>query len=224
MKIGYYCESPADQAAPEEAEEEAAMTRPFVTLGLLLVAAASAAPPDNTDRETPRNRNDRWQRDLDGWNYQFRPEEASALYSFGQYVGKPRLQMIFDSEKWWGVTFRFGPDGKLLELQGHGGSVFAESNNVFFFAAYNGGGCGCAIAAYDLGTGKRLWETPLEVVGPVEHSAYRNEINLGLPFGPYGKDQVLCVTGHESYGDYRVILDMKTGESIAQKVYRKGWK
>ncbi len=65
---------------------------------------------------------------------------------------------------------------------------------------------------------------PLNPLGLIAHFAYSNEVNLDLPFGAAGADEVVSVKGHESYGDYQVILDMKTGEELAHKVYRKGWK
>jgi hypothetical protein len=201
------------------------MTRYFIAIGLLLIGVASAVPTDVTEPPpTPPNRHERWQGYLDEWEWHFSPDQASAVYCFQQYDGATRLQMVFDSTKSRDVKFLFGKDGELLELHGHGGSVFRQKDNVLFFASYAKSSQGCTITAYDLRNGKQLWETPLQVLKSVSHSAYSNEINLGLPSGDSGKDHALCVTGHESHGDYKAILDLETGEILAQRVYREGWK
>ena len=128
--------------------------------------------------------------------------------------------MIFDSkDRWRELAFRFGKDGELLELHGFPASVFKERNNVLYFIPNIGfgGSMGCTVSAYDLHTGKLLWETPLQILELAAHSAYSNEINLDV-IQPYGTDTAVCVTGHESFGDYRAILDPDTGEVLARQV------
>ena len=200
------------------------MTRSSIIFGLLLlVGAASSTAADDKQPDSPKERSQRLQSYLDDEEYRFRPMLASVDWSFGQYTGATRLQMIYDSKR-YGVTFRFGKDGDLLELHGHDGTVFKEKDNVLYFAEFGHGHCGCTVDAYDLNTGKRLWKTPLQAVGFVPHSAYLNEVTLDLrTINPGNDDQAVCITGHEGYGDYMEILDMKTGEILAHRVYRKGY-
>ena len=59
---------------------------------------------------------------------------------------------------------------------------------------------GCAVAAYDLETGKRLWRTELEALGPVSHKQGFNHVQME------SIDQVLVVRGWEEAGKYVEVL------------------
>ena len=66
------------------------MKRSFAAFGLLLVVFVAAAPPDaKPPSEAPTSKRERWRQYLKVTDYQFRPEEASAVYSFGQYAPLP---------------------------------------------------------------------------------------------------------------------------------------
>ena len=105
------------------------MTRSSIIFGLLLlVGAASSTAADDKQQDSPKERSQRLQSYLDDEEYRFRPMLASVDWSFGQYTGVPRLQMIYDSKR-YGVTFRFGKDGDLLELHGHDGTQGLRINS-----------------------------------------------------------------------------------------------
>ena len=111
-----------------------------------------------------------------------------------------------------------------MEIQGHTGSVFRTSGNVLYFASFPTWGQGCVVTAHELKTGKKLWETTLSAVGSSSHSAYSNEVTMGLAGSDEGKDLdegVVSITGRESYGDYMEILDRKTGKVLAHRIFRK---
>jgi hypothetical protein len=73
------------------------------------------------------------------------------------------------------------------------------------------------LAAYDLTSGRELWQSTLKGIGGVKYSAYRNLVNMGLA------GEAISIQGHESYGDYLEILDRKTGKRLAHRVFRKGF-
>ena len=71
------------------------------------------------------------------------------------------------------------------------------------------------IVAVDLKTGKELWESPLEGIGPIQHSAYRTLLNLTA------NHDVVSVYGNESMGRYYEIKDAKTGKTVGNRVFPK---
>jgi hypothetical protein len=113
-----------------------------------------------------------------------------------------------------------------LTLDGHTTRVFRTVKNTLYFAHFDRADCGCTVAAYDLTTGKKLWETKLRAVGDIDHSKYSNRVTMGLSSSPdLDKDGegIVSITGRESLGDYIEILDRASGKVLAHKVYRKGF-
>jgi hypothetical protein len=102
----------------------------------------------------------------------------------------------------------------LFSWKGHGRSPFVfVSEHVLVFAEYNPHASGCRLIAQDLESGKRIWEARLQGLGPVEHSAYSNRINLR------GHQDHVTVLGSEGAGNYTEQVDLKTGKTIGHKVY-----
>ena len=101
--------------------------------------------------------------------------------------------------------------------RGRHGTRRLECGDGRVSARYHPWGSGGSVAAYDLKTGRQLWHSPLKGIGAVEHSAYRNLVNMGL--GP----TAVSIQGHESYGDYLEILDRESGKRLAHRVFREGF-
>src|SRR5206468_2871000 len=123
--------------------------------------------------------------------------------------------------------FEFVRQGKpLFAIEGHTGSVFGADKDVLYFAQFSRCGSGCTVVAHELTTGAKLWETKLSAVGTPQHSAYLNQVTMGVsktPGGDSEDERVLFITGRESFGDYVEVLDCKTGTPLAHKVYRQGF-
>jgi hypothetical protein len=111
------------------------------------------------------------------------------------------------------MTFTFVRDRKdLLVLKGHRYSVFRTANGVIFFADFSPYSAGCAVASYDLNTGRKLWCRRLKGLGPVEHSIYNNRVSMTL------KNDAVWIDGYEDAGDYIEVLDRKTGKCLAHRI------
>ena len=189
-----------------------------------MVVAATHAGCTEPDRLTVRSK--AWRENLELNQFRFAESNASMLYSLSQFRGNCQVHMIYDPTKWWGITFKFMRGDKLLvTAEGSTKSVFRSKGNVLCFAHFNTSDQGCLVTAHNLETGKKLWETSFDPIGPTAHSAYSNEVTMALLSlsGVEGKDEgVVHITGHESYGDYVEILDRETGKELARKVYRGG--
>jgi hypothetical protein len=80
-----------------------------------------------------------------------------------------------------------------------------------------------------MSTGAQIWASAeLRDFGPFGYTAgYLNEVSIR----PSRKGEIsnedegnaIVVAGRESYGDYVTVLDSKTGEILASKVYRVGF-
>lgn len=94
--------------------------------------------------------------------------------------------------------------------------AFRVRDGVLFFPEYRSNASGCTLVAYDLKAGKELWRTALRGLGSVEHSKYRNEVDLTAAGG------VVTVYGRESSGRYVERVDAKTGRSLEHRTYPAG--
>ncbi|HLW63986.1 MAG TPA: hypothetical protein VKS79_01625 [Gemmataceae bacterium] len=189
------------------------------------ILALTIIPMLRADERDPlKERKERWQQVLDRDPFRFSEERSGVVYSLSQYGGKCDIHIVRKAGVTFQLTFQFVRDGKeLLALQGHTYSEFRTDKNVLYFAQFPPGDCGCTVSAYDLDTGKKLWSTALNAVGRVAHSAYQNQVMMGLGQLHMEPDGVVSITGKESYGDYLEILDRKTGAILAHKVYRQGY-
>lgn len=191
----------------------------FVLLGLLLVASGSHGEAETGDRT---QRATELQQGLEHTEFRFNEGEAGLVYSLSQFRANCQIRMTYDPAKWWMLTFEFVRSGKtVVSIEGHAHSVFRADGDVLYFARFSTSSDGCVVAAYDLAGGGQLWSTPVQGVGPVQHSAYRNEVTMAIA----GDNQsgTVSIKGQESYGDYTDILDRKTGALLAHKIYREGF-
>ena len=195
------------------------MKTAFFILACLLMIGCGTSGQDN-----PKQPRGAFQEVLDNTPFRFKENEASAQYSVEHLAGKGQVQVIANPRNPLAVTFTFARAGKeVLVLEGHGGSAFRAYSNLLFFADFSPIGSGCAIAAYDLGSGTEIWRTKLEAVGDPSHSKYRNAITMGLSSMDGKGEGVVTITGSESYGDYIEVLDRRTGKQLAHRIYRQGF-
>ena len=121
-----------------------------------------------------------WQKVLEREKFRFSETQATAKYSVSQYCGDCKIDLVPDPKwpKWVGnLTLIFKRDTKeVLVLPGHHLSVFRAVENVLYFADFNDSSAGCKVVAYDLTTGKKLWQTRLNAAECYTHSAYMNQV------------------------------------------------
>jgi hypothetical protein len=197
--------------------------RHLISLSIVIAASLTAVAAAEPDRLSIRG--EAWQKVLERDSFQFSESDASLLFALSQFGGKCQINMVYDPAKWWQITFKFVKDGKeLFEIVGHTKSVFRTEKNVLYFANFSTSSQGCTVTAHDLATGKQLWVTKLNAIPLAGHSAYSNEVTMGLSSltGTEEKEEgIVSITGRESYGDYIEILDRETGKILAHKVYRQ---
>ncbi len=192
-------------------------------IALLLAGLSPAADPP--DRLAARK--EAWQKALDRTEFRAPGDLRGLQYSLSQYHGDCRFHLTYDPSNVanrWRMRFAFERGGKeLIVLHGHWESEFRCSNNVLYFARFSASSAGCTVAAYDLTSGKKLWETELKAIQVFNHSAYSNEVAMSVG-SLDGVDRdgegYVQITGRESAGDYIEVLDGKTGARLAHRVYR----
>jgi len=96
-------------------------------------------------------------------------------------------------------------------------SVFRIMDDVLYYPLFGSSSQGCIVVAYGLKVGKELWRSPVVGVGPVLHSAYRNQVTIDVDEG------IVAIRGHESYGDYLEYKDRLTGKTVAHRIFREGY-
>ncbi len=105
-------------------------------------------------------------------------------------------------------------DHELYSWEGHMYSAFRILNEHLYYAnfsPYVGGG---EIVAVDLKTGKELWRSQLQALGPAERSSNRNRINLTCY-----SEGVVAITGNETMGRYLEFKKISTGETIGHRIF-----
>jgi len=112
------------------------------------------------------------------------------------------------------LTIRLLRNSKeVLRFRGYPDTVFARSGDVLYVAEFKPFTSGCAVQATDLKTGKQVWQSYLQGIGPISHSRYRNHVTIDA------EGKVLVVRGYESLGRYLEYIDQKTGKTVAHKIY-----
>ncbi len=200
------------------------MARTLVAAMILLAVAAPTRADDPL-----KERKKAWQGELDAVpEFVFHKEWANPLQSLIGHGADCEIRITREpkqpvQELGNLLTFEFVRDGKvILTLRGSIWTVFRAVKDRVYFAIYHPATMGGDIAAYDLTTGKRLWQTRLEAAGYIQHSAYMNLINMSMSERP-NEDPVVWITGQETYGDYMEVLDAKTGTRLAHRLFRQGW-
>jgi hypothetical protein len=98
----------------------------------------------------------------------------------------------------------------VLETEGsyHDETALARSENVIFVADFSPIASGCAVTAYDLETGRKLWHTALVGIGPTAHSRYYNRVQMDVI------EEVLVIRGWEAHGKYIECLATASGRAV----------
>jgi hypothetical protein len=153
--------------------------------------------------------------DKEAWEWS--KEKASAEYCKQAYKGDYEVDLLPSGGDGGGslyIRFYFN-DKEVHSILGHAGTVFGERKNVVYYADFTPYSNGCAVIAYDLKAKKQLWKTDLKGLGPIDHKKYRNEVILEL------KDDVIRVLGQESAGKYVEYVDLKSGKTVANRVFKE---
>ena len=169
-----------------------------------------------------------WLKLLDGGQYRIPDNYSGLLRSLGNFSADVNIHIIFDPKNKHRMDFKFVRDGgEILTVRGHEHSAFTSSENTLYFAKYQRDSTGCTVMAYDLASGKQLWQTELHQSQPKGHSGYRNFASIRISSEGEARGEkkgaAIVITGKESYVDYVEVLDRQTGDSLAIKEYRVGF-
>ena len=179
-----------------------------------------------------------WAKLLEGRSYTC-PEHLIGLVSSinlaREYSGDCELHMVCKPGV-YGLDFLFLRDNReVLLLHGDAWSSFRLSGTRLYFAKHATDSGDCTILAYDLSTGKKLWETGLHHARPTDAqhdqpvrmpSSMRDSKRLALRMswknevGDELSGSAVIVTGGDWYCDYVEVLDAETGKTLALKNYR----
>lgn len=141
------------------------------------------------------------------------PEEEGFVRCLAHQLKDYEVAVVRKKGDRWNATIRVSDRGKLVySWKAHLSTVFLERDGVLYHAEFRPHVTGCAVVAYDLKRGKRLWRTTLKGVGPVEHSKYFNAVRLEPV-----NDDVIAVYGRETAGRYVEIVHRKTGKTVGHK-------
>jgi len=155
-----------------------------------------------------------YQKIADDTKWEWNDENATAAYSAKTMPDGYKVEII-DKKEFTKATLKFTKEGKeVFTIEGHLGTVFLVKENVLYYADYSPFSTGCSIVARDLTNGKELWKTPLQGLGPISHSKYRNGVSVDWVEG------ALRAFGHEASGNYVEFVDPRTGKSVGHKVFK----
>lgn len=222
-----------------------------VALALLLLACPLASAQEVAPaRETPNSaaqdaefaaRSKAWQAWLEADGFSFLNREGLLFEALLAYSGPCELHLVRDADQppdASGQTKQHAiPQDvplsiklvrgrrEILALPCRPSDTFTAAQNAFFIASHPEFAQGCTVRAYDMSTGKLMWETDdltgFEFGG---HSAYGNAVKIRATHLRTNADtanDAVVVLGRESFGDYKTVIDVKTGKTLAHKIYRK---
>ncbi len=81
-------------------------------------------------------------------------------------------------------------------------------DDVLYVAFYSRSATGCRVLALNASSGEVLWETPLQGIGSIGHSKYKNSVQIRM------MDEYLVIFGWEASGKYIEILNPQDGRLI----------
>ena len=136
--------------------------------------------------------------------------KASLTYSTEQHL--PNYDVEYSNPT---LNIRSKQDNAIVYSYGHAreSMVFTRWKDILYIAEYHSLSTGCAVVAVDLKSGKQLWRTQLQGIGPVGHSKYRNLVNIETD------GRILIIAGNEAFGRYIEHLDIKSGKMLANKQF-----
>jgi len=146
-------------------------------------------------------------------------DKASLDYSTKQHLPDYEVELVgqsFDRT----INIRSKQDGSIVCSIGRasGRTVFTRWKDILYIAEYYPISSGCEVVAVDLKSGKQLWKTELQGLGPVDHSKYYNLVNIETD------GRIIIISGNEASGRYVEHLDSKTGKFLGNKQFDADYK
>jgi len=155
-----------------------------------------------------------YQKAADSANWGWEDDKTSPFWGISQAGEKYTIVMVSRPDERYNLTFKVLHGEKVVYTWlGHVNSVFRIQEDRLYYARFSYSGTGGSVVAVDLTTGKELWDSPLQALGPIEHSAYRNLMNLDANL------EVVWVRGNETMGRYFEYKDVTTGKTVGHRIF-----
>jgi hypothetical protein len=155
-----------------------------------------------------------YQKAVDSALWDWKDEKASPFEGIRLAGAKYSIVMVSEPSDRDSLIFKiFHGDKEVYTWGGHVNTVFRIQEDRLYYARFHPSGSGGSVVAVDLSTGKELWDSRLQGIGPVEHSAYVNLMNLDANF------KVVTVWGNETMGRYLEIKDVTTGKTVGHRIF-----
>jgi outer membrane protein assembly factor BamB len=140
-------------------------------------------------------------------------DKASLAYSVKQHLPDYEVRRVNGDTYYTPIEIRSKRDGTLLYAlqKGSESIVFTRRKDTLYIAEYWPIASGCEVVALDLTTGKQLWRSRLQGIGPTLHSQYLNLVNIATD------GQRIIVAGNEAHGRYVEVLDPENGKILANR-------
>ena len=150
--------------------------------------------------------------DSAGWGWE--DAKANPLRCIFQAGAKYSIVMVSEPSDRDRLTFKilYG-DKEVYTWGGHMRTVFRILEDRLYYARFHPSADGGRVVAVDLSSGKELWDSPLQGIGPRAHSAYVNLMNLDANF------EVVTVWGNETMGRYLEFKDVTTGKTLGHRIF-----
>jgi opacity protein-like surface antigen len=146
--------------------------------------------------------------------WEWRPERSGLLWSMQTAPVEYEITVTRPSGVVGLLDIRIALDAKTnYTWKAHLGTPFLIRDRVLYYADYDPISDGCTVVAYDLTNKKQLWKTQLQALGGVDHSKYRNAVEMDFD------GDALRVFGNESAGRYVEYVDLKEGKTVGHKVF-----
>jgi hypothetical protein len=150
--------------------------------------------------------------DSAGWGWE--DAKANPLWCIFQAGAKYSIVMVSEPSDRDSLTFKiFYGDKEVYTWGGHMRTVFRILEDRLYYARFHPGAIGGSVVAVDLSTGKELWDSRVQGIGPHAHSAYVNLMNLDANF------EVVTVWGNETMGRYLEFKDVTTGKTLGHRIF-----
>ena len=148
------------------------------------------------------------------------PDRAGDSVAAAQKAGLTAAFALDTGDAFHGTFVYAKKGGPRVKVRGHRMTAAVVRGDSLYVTDYDIIATGCTVAAYNLATGKKAWAKELEGIGPVNHSKYRNYVAMAVERHPKVKDAfALVVTGWEAHGAYVEVIDLLTGEKLANKKF-----
>ena len=139
---------------------------------------------------------------------------ASIMHSFMNASSQYQTQLVRRPMAGWREIQVQITNGKetLLKWKTHDHGAFVFSDSIVIYAKFSVISSGCELRAYDLDKQKEIWRKQLRGIGLIDHSKYRNMINLEI------RKDVVVVYGNEMAGQYIEVRRLENGELVSNQV------